>query len=602
MPYKANFLRGIKPEVRLQLAEWAAANCVLSAENTATPGKFRPYPFQVEILNAISNPAVEKVTVMKSARVGYTTIMRHALAYYIAEEPCPIMVVHPTLSDSQSWSKTELAPMLRDTEKLRGLVKDPRSRDSGNTVLQKEGVGFNITLVGANSPTGFRRSTIRVLLMDELSAWPPSAGLEGDQEKLAEMRTQTFWNRKIIAGSTPTVKGLCRIERRFEKSDQRQYFVPCPECQHFQTLKWSGVVWPEDDPDGAAYACEGCGSLIPSSKKLGMLQGGEWRPTNEEGEPNHVGFRINALYSLHSGAVWGRLAREFLEAKRSGHEALRGFINLVLGETWDADSGEGIEGEPLYQRREEYEQVPKAVLVVTAAVDVQGARLEVERKGWAEGEESWGLGYRVIIGDPGLPEVWAQLDDYLLEPLETEDGRTLTVAACCIDSGGHHTQTVYDFVQPRQSRRVFAIKGVGLAGAPIVGRPRAQKKRRVMLLPVGTDAAKDLIYSRLKSEEPGAGYFHFPKNDEYDGEYFEQLSAERAVQTFVKGVPVRRWKQTRARNEALDITVYNLAAVRILNPNWDKLRAASKPKEGEPAPKPKPRPKRGGGWKVSGWG
>ena len=493
--------------------------------------------------------------------------------------------------------------MLRDTPKLQGLVKDPRSRDSGNTVLQKEGAGFSITIVGANSPTGFRRSTIRALLMDELSAWPPSAGLEGDQEKLAEMRTQTFWNRKIIAGSTPTVKGICRIERRFNKSNQHQYFVPCPECGEFQTLKWSGVIWPEDDPDKAEYACESCGVLIPSSKKLGMLQGGEWRRVGEDGEPNHIGFHINALYSLHAGAAWGRLAREFIEAKRSGHEALRSFVNLVLGETWDADEGDGVEADPLFRRREDYEKAPKRILCMTAAVDVQGDRLEVERKGWCDGEESWGLGYIIIMGDPGRPQVWKDLDEFLLTPIRTTDGRSLTISAACIDSGGHHTQSVYDFVRPRQSRRVFAIKGSSIAGAPIVGRPNKQRKRRVTLLPVGTDAAKDLIYARLKQDEAGAGYFHFPNSNEYDEEYFAQLTSERAVQSFVKGVPRRKYKQTRARNEVLDIAVYNLAAIRILNPNWQKLKEAIKPKDEKPTEKPSSRkPKRGGGWKVDGWG
>jgi len=604
MTYGEAILDGLRPDPMLSLSAWATENCVLSSENTATPGPFRPYPFQVGILDAISDEKTERVTLMKSARVGYTTMLRHCLAYFIAEEPCPVMVVQPTLGDAQSWSKTELAPMLRDTPKLRGLVRDPRARDSGNTVLQKEGRGFSITIVGANSPTGFRRSTIRVLLMDELSAWPPSAGTEGDQEKLAEMRTQTFWNRKIVAGSTPTIKGVCRIERRFEKSDKRFYFVPCPECGAFQTLKWSGVIWPEGEPDLAEYACEECGSMIPPSKKLAMLEGGEWRATSEAGEPDHAGFHINALYSLAANATWGRLAREFLEAKRSGHEALRSFVNLVLGETWDMDEGDGVDAEPLHQRREAYEPptAPAQVLCATAAVDVQGDRLECEIKGWAEGEESWGCGYFILPGDPGQSTVWKQLDEILLTEIKTEDGRKVPISAACVDSGGHHTQNVYDFVRPRQPRRIFAIKGSNRPGQPIIGRPSRQKKQAVILYQLGTDSAKDLIFSRLKLSEVGPGYFHFPKVDEYDGEYFAQLTAEKVVQTYSKGVPIRRYKQTRARNEVLDIAVYNLAAVRLLNPNWDKLKeAAGITEKKKAAPKPKP-PKKGGGWKVSGWG
>ena len=624
--YAAAFRQGIKPEPRLSLSEWMEREFVLSSESSAVSGKIHLYPFQAGMADAITDPEVERVTIMKSARIGYTTMLKAAIGYHIDQAPCPVMVVQPTIADAEGFSQQEIAPMLRDTPALQGKIADPRSRDSGNTILRKNFPGGFLTIVGANSPTGFRRVTIRLLLMDELDGWPPSAGTEGDQEKLAERRTETFWNRKVVRGSTPTVKGASRIENSYLRGDQRQYFVPCPECGVFQLITWAKIKWKKDDPETAAMECEGCRAAIPHSKKRWMLERGAWRATavqRREGnevlpEKGHASFRIWAGYSLNANASWADLAREFLAAKKDP-ESLKTFVNTVLGETWDADQGEGVAGEGLYARREEYESdpLPEKVLVLTAGVDVQDDRIECEITGWGLGFESWSIDYHVLLGSPGLPDVWKQLEDVLTQSFTLPSGVELEVAAAAVDTGGHHTQAVYDWVRPRQVRRVYAIRGSSKPGLPIAGRPT--QKEKITLIPIGTEAAKDWIFSRLKIEAPGPGYCHFPSR--YDEEYFAQLTAERAVIKFSSGVPRRSYRQIRPRNESLDARVYSLAALRLLNPNLEKIaeslgrraeetkkRAApKKPAVQDPGPKvptrqtkKRPRPssslRRLGGW------
>ena len=268
-----------KPPKKLTLSEWADEYAYLSAESSAEGGRWHTLPYQKGIMDAITDPNIEQVTVMKSARVGYSKILNHIIAYHIHQDPCGIMVVQPTIEDASGYSKEEIAPMIRDTKVLTNLVSDAKTRDSNNTILQKQFPGGVLSLVGANSARGFRRVSRRIVLFDETDGYPASAGTEGDQIKLGIARTQYFWNRKIVAGSTPTIKDFSRIERLFEQSDQRRYYVPCPDCGHMQYLRWPNMRWEGSDTANVSYACEECGVLIPHNKKRWMVERGEWRPT-----------------------------------------------------------------------------------------------------------------------------------------------------------------------------------------------------------------------------------------------------------------------------------------------------------------------------------
>lgn len=519
-------------------------------------------------MDALSDPFVETVVVMKSAQVGYSEILNNIIGFYIAQDPAPMMMIQPHLDLAESFSKTRIAPMLRDTPALAGKVADARARDSGNTLLEKSFPGGTLVLAGANSPASLASRPIRLVLFDEVDRYPASAGTEGDPISLGKKRTVTFWNRKILIGGTPTLKGISRTELAFSETDQRYYFLPCPDCGHMQPLKWARI-----DFESAKHACEECGSL--NSKPVWLRGNGEWRATNPNPkDPKARGFHINELYS--PWVRWETTIENFKLAQ-GNTELLKAWVNLSLGETWE-EEGESVDPNSLMGRREEYPApVPAGALVLTAGVDVQRDRLEVEVVGWGVGEESWSIDKRILWGDPDKAEVWLELDEYRSRVWLHENGHQLKVSCVCVDSGGSNTQAVYDYTRGKSASRVFPIKGKEGEGRPIVSAPIQQKmgrvKRPVKLFTVGVDAAKTLIYDRLTTTKPGPGYCHFSKqvNDE---EYFSQLTAEKCVTKYNRGFAKRKWEVVRSnkRNEALDCRVYAFAALKILQPVWVRLQ------------------------------
>ena len=539
---------------------------------------------------------------MTSAQVGKTEILNNVVGFYIAQDPSPILVVQPTLDMAQTWSKDRLAPMLRDTPALQGLVKDARARDSGNTTLHKLFPGGHITACGANSPSSLASRPIRVVLCDEVDRYPVSAGSEGDPVSLARKRSATFWNRKIAMFSTPTNKGNSRIETAFEESDKRSFYLSCSHCGHEQTLKWGNVRWDEGKPESAHYVCEDCGAVWDDADRIRAIRAGKW--VAEEPGKRVAGFRLSGLYS-----PWTPLesaVRDFLEAKKQP-ATLRVFVNTFLGEVWE-EQGESVDDYQVAERREEFgETLEKSILLLTAGVDVQDDRLEVEIVGWGKDEESWSLDYRTLYGDPSSPAVWQDLDNILGQQFEREDGKILTIRSVCIDSGGHHTNSVYTYVRPREGKRIFAIKGVGGTGKPIVGRPSTNNIGKIRLFPVGVDTAKELLFSRLRITEPGPGYCHFPMSR--TDEYFRQLTAEKQVTRYHKGFARREFVKTRPRNEALDVRVYAMGALAILNLNLTALHNRTfmqrenppEPEKPQLGPNKPRRPINKNGGFINGW-
>ena len=559
-------LRAFRPPPDLKVSDWSDRERKLSPEASAEPGQWLTSraEYQRGIMDAFSDPAVEMVVVMSSAQVGKTEILNNVIGYHVAQDPSPMLVVQPTLDMAQTWSKDRLAPMLRDTPQLQGLVKDPRARDSGNTTLHKIFPGGHITACGANSPSSLASRPVRIVLCDEVDRYPVSAGSEGDPVSLARKRASTFWNRRIGLFSTPTNKGNSRIEAAFEESDKRLYFVPCPHCKHEQSLKWSSVSWEQDKPETAQYACEECGALWTDAERVRAIRHGRWQATAEF--KRVAGFHLSGLYS-----PWTPLdaaVREFLEAKKQP-ATLRVWVNTYLGETWE-EQGESVDDFQLAERREEFgPQLDQGILLLTAGVDCQDDRLEVEIVGWGRDQESWSLDYRTLYGDPSSPAVWQDLDSILKQQFEREDGKILTVRAACVDSGGHHTNSVYNYVRPREGNRIFAIKGVGGEGKPLVGKPSRNNIGKIKLFPVGVDTAKDVLFSWMRIAEPGPGYMHFPHSR--SDEYFRQLTAEKLVTRYHKGFARREWTKVRPRNEALDVRVYSMAAFSILNLNINAM-------------------------------
>ncbi|MEC5321114.1 phage terminase large subunit family protein [Brenneria populi subsp. brevivirga] len=574
----------IRPPEPLSLSEWANRYAVLSKETSAQTGKFRSFAYQDGIMDAFTDPAVTQVTVKKSARVGYTKILDHVTAYYLSHDPSPILVVQPRVEDAEDYSKTEIMPMLRDTPALAEICPAPKAKDSNQTILKKTfSNGANLTLTGANSPGGFRRITCRIILFDEVDGYPAGgAGMEGDQIALGIKRSETFWNRKIGVGSTPTVKGTSRIDRAFDESDQRYYYVPCPHCGEYQILEWGGtdtpygIKWEKDAdgnhlPDTAYYVCRHNGCVIHHNEKAGMIKRGEWRATKPF--TGNAGFHIWAGYSLFPNAAWKYLVAEWLRVK-DDPLARQTFINLVLGESYEDRGEKALSDRKLAERCEVYPaEVPDGVAVLTAGVDTQDNRFEISVWGWGLNEESWSIAHDVIEGDLETDEPWRRLDAYLQQIWRRADGRGLILMATCMDSGGHHTQKVYEFAKERLGRRIWAIKGESARGgqrSPVwpTKRPTSRSKSQFRPIILGVNAAKDSIRSRLHIElpddyapgDPVAGYMHFPV--ERDLNYFGQLLAERSVMKNTGGRRYRVWEQLPGRaNEALDCLVYAYAAL-----------------------------------------
>lgn len=625
--------RHYAPPPVLTCSQWADQYRMLSRESSAEPGRWRTdrRPYLREIMDACSDPVVERVSFQKPAQVGWTEVIGNVVGFYIDLDPSPILVIQPTVDLAKMWSKERLDPMMRDTPQMWGKVREGARREKDQSILRKTFPGGFIAITGANSAAGLRARPVRILIGDERDAYPitargsaragqsGAAAGEGDPFSLGIKRTTTFWNRKILEGSTPTIRGQSAIESAREQSSDAEYFLPCPHCGHPQTLRWRNLQWDPGEPDSARYLCgtiseegeltAGCGEPIPAHQLPAMLAAGVWIHKHPQ-RRKWRGYWINGLYCV----PWADLIREFLLTPGKPEE-LKVFVNTRLAETWE-DSGEGIDESELEARRELYcppkadpvWEVPAAVGLLTASVDVQGDRLEYQVKGWAAGEESYLIKHEALWGDPAQQEVWDRLDLALFHPWTHESGATLEVRCTAVDSGGHHTDQVYRYCKARRRRAVYPIKGIGEPGRAAVSPPAKKSKHRLWTL--GTIALKDIVFARLKQVTRGPGYLHFPKGT--TKAYLEQLTSEKRIYTYVN----RRASHTYVlrpgrRNEALDLECYALAALYILGsvrerlgPMAEKLKpkppddppaAAGTPDDAQPAP-PMPASSSKRGW------
>lgn len=594
----------LKPPPDLKLSEWADKYRQLSSEASAEPGRWKTAkaPYQKEIMDAITDIEVKKVVVMSAAQVGKTDAMiLNPIGYYIHYEPSPIMVLQPTIQMAETFSKDRLSPMLRDTAVLTDKVND-KSRNSGNTILQKIFPGGHVTMVGANSPSSLASRPIRILLADEIDRYPATAGSEGDPLFLAGKRLTTFWNRKEVNVSTPTIKDLSRIELEYEHSSKGEWNAPCPHCGELQPLVWSGVLFDKEDLSEINYVCSKCGAI---SSEV------EWKECYKDGKFIHAdpdnpvrGFHLNTLASTLS--TWREIVEKFLEAneavKKGNVELMKVWTNTELGQTWEED-GETIDDSELLKRRESYNcEIPPEVLYLTAGVDTQDDRFEVEVVGWGPDYESWGIKYAAIYGDTTNKQstVWNDLDVFLSQTFQKKDGTKLKIVVTCIDSGGHSTNNVYKFCKARFNRKVFAIKGSNDSAAAYIQKPTKNNREQAYLFTIGVDTGKSWLMDRLKVEEPGPGYCHFPIEDGkgYDEKYFKGLTSEKKVMRYKMGRPYFAWelkdKGEHRRNEALDCRNYATAAIEISALPLKKPEEPEK-KQKSAAGKRKSRRRRNGG-------
>ncbi len=556
------------PPPDLTITQWADNFRRIPPEAAAEPGNWNTNraPYQRAMMDAISDDRYERIVMMTAAQIGKTEIILNTLGYYIDKEPSPILLINPTLEMGESFSKDRLAPMLRDTPCLNGKVKDPRTRDSGNTLLHKKFPGGHITIAGANSPAGLASRPIRILLCDEVDRYPFSAGTEGDPLSLAIKRTANFWNRKIVMVSTPTLKGASRIEKAYEDSTRDVWELPCPECGKYQPLRWQNIRYKGlKEP---VMRCEHCGNDFRELTWKNGQSRGRWHAENPESKIK--GFHVNAFAS--PWVSWKSLCESYEEAERIGPENVKVWINTVLGIPYE-DKSDEVDTHSMLEHRIEYgAELPDDVILLTCGIDTQDDRLELEVVGWGMNNKTWGIEYKVIYGSPEDKTTWDALDAYITRTFKYSDGTGLNIAITCIDSAGHYTDEVYKYCKTRLKQRIFPIIGRGAYGKPAVSNPSRSNRYRIPLFTLGVSTIKGVLFGRLGVEKHTAGYCYFPADIRgYDEIYFKGLMSERMLIKRDKGQTKITWEAVpHARNEPLDCRVYAIGAFEILNPDMKK--------------------------------
>jgi phage terminase large subunit GpA-like protein len=567
----------LRPPPNIKPSQFAQQKIRLAEGQSATPGRLRLYPYQPEMLDVTIDPAIERVTFHKAARLGMSLVLYCAIAHYAANDPASIITLLPRETDARNFS-LQLEEMFHASPEIATLLDYSRlDSENRSNMLHRQFPGGSLRLIGANAPDNLRAITAKILIADEVSAFPASSGKEGDPLALATTRTNTYGDRKIIACSTPLLAETCGITRLYEQSDKRVWQVPCKHCDEFWEIKWADIQWPQGEPEKACCICPACGGVHEERDKLEMVNSGRWHATAPHVK-GHAGFHISALASLLPSAKWCLLAKEFLRAKGDS-TLMQAFVNTVLGEVWKVDSEGDVDPMSLEARAEAFGEdcVPPEVLAITAGVDVQRDRLERSLLGHREdGGAPAVIGHEVFWGDPLRPEIWEQLKADLNRELPHACGGALPISGAAIDAGdGVTAEAVYRFAGPYQHRSWFAIKGSpGASRIPFeLSRSKVKNKYGARLALVGAEGLKTRIIAAYSAPEGKAEAMRFSAN--LDPEWFDQLTAERRETVMRAGRPITIFKQVKTRNEALDCTVYALAIWAHLKPrfSWEAARA-----------------------------
>lgn len=587
-------LEMLRPPPKLPPSAWAEAHLYIPAGN-AIPGQYRiaNAPYQREPMDMFIHPDCRRVTLDWSAQVGKTLTALGMQGYAIDARPRSQMMMQPSQGDAQTWLETKFNPMIEASPRLVRAIAKPRGREGVNNQRMKSYPGGFLMLAWAGSAKTMRGRSAPLIVCDEVDGYERTD--EGHPVSLLWQRAATFGDdRFLLEISTPTIRDASYIETSFLEGDQRRFHVPCFECKRLQVLKWEQVTWvgrqsvnaddfekdAHDDhkPETARYACEHCGAMWNDGQRAAAIrnaerEGGGWIAAKPF--KGHASYHLWEAYSLFRKL--GDIVTDYLAKVKT--DDIQTFVNVSLAETFEV-KGDKVDPAGLVSRAEDWAApVPTGGVYLTAGVDMQQDRLEVEIVAWGIGEESWSVGYFVLWGDPITGEVWDELEDLLREPWEHESGARLYVQSACVDTGGTsgYTQKAYEWLRGKTGRRIFGIKG----HAPSFGNAivqKAQKKqsgknaRKVDLYIVAVDEAKLIVTRRFAQQSQGPGYCHVPK-DRHDLEsWANQVAAEKLVTRYVKGHPVREWhKPDKARNEALDCRVYAYAALKITAPNLKRL-------------------------------
>jgi phage terminase large subunit GpA-like protein len=589
-PFWKGFFSVFKATPELNVAEWAAQRRVLPQGGSSTPGLWRNErtPYLVEIMEELSPQSrTKEIIFCKGSQIGATESAINWLMYSIDLQPGPFLVLQPTDTMAVRFSKQRLTASIQLCKEIRDKVGE--GKRNGSSLQEKTYPGGYVVISGANSPASLASMPIGNIICDEIDRYPFSAGKEGDPLELVAARIATFPRAKMFFLSTPTYKETSPSWNLFLNSDQRYFYLPCPYCgddkdqpnNGYFVLKFENLQWEPGKPETVMCYCPHCGGGIEEYQKTEMLKKGKWIAEN----PGHhrTGFHLSSLYSPIGWLSWVQVVRKF-EAAGNDIEKRKTFNNTILGLPWE-ESGETIANEYLERRREQYIcEVPPGVLLLTMSVDVQKDRLEYLVKGWGKYEECWAIEYGVLRGetselispDKEYPSPWQQLDIVRTKGFKRIDGTEIRIVCTMIDCG-YNSDVVYHYTKPRERMRVFAVRGSSNPTKDIMNKPSRNTANRAAIFYCGTSKAKELIYSRLKIENAGPGYYHFPADEKggFDAAFFAGLTCEKLIPVYKKNGHKRlEWHKAKsARNEPLDLDVYNLVAIRFLEKDLIRLTA-----------------------------
>ncbi|MYM65443.1 terminase [Pseudoduganella sp. FT55W] len=603
----------------MTLEEWAREHFYLSKESSYVEQEWRPWPFQRAIMACISNDDIRFIDFMKSARVGYTKILLAAIGYFAEHKRRNQVLWQPTDGDNDEFVKTELDTMLRDVKVMARAMPAHLARHKDNTLAQKKFLGCLLHTRGGTAARAYRRISVDVAFLDELDAFLRDIEKEGAPDKLAAKRVEGATFPKMVTGSTPKLSGFSLIQERHDAADERfKYAIPCPGCGQYHALSWgkkddsTGFKWVTGDSSSVRHLCPNaeCGLLITQAEYLAVAEEGRWQNSDgtmmidasgvfrnaagaEIAPPQHIAFHVWTAYS--PAATWADLVDEFLEAHEKALSGdvtkLKTFHNTTLGLPWALEM-EKTDADQLKDQAEPhiFGTVPRGGLLLLASGDTQDNRIEYTVRAYGRGCETWLVEHKIFYGNPAEDQVWLDVEEYLFETeFEHAAGTKLKIHANCIDTQGHHTQAVYNFVHAHTSRKTFAIRGRSgrekhiKDGVSLVDLDwRGKKlKRGLKLWQVGTNLAKDLLFGRMSIERPGPGYMHFSK-DATD-EYFKQMAGEARVERATANGRESRWTPLRKRVEAWDCATYMIWLETHLDLTkkpakfWDDLEAKVQP-------------------------
>ena len=618
-----SFARGWRPPPRISAPEWADRNRVKPRGSGSTSGRWRTSDVEIARgpMLAATEPGVGTISAMVATQLLKTSLIENVFGFHADLDPCPIMIVQPKDDAAEQFSKERIAPFIAATPVLRRIVGATKTRSGDDTIFYKAFPGGFLALTGAGSPDNLARRPLRIIMYDEIDKYVVTR--EGLATDIGDERLASFsGNALSIRCCSPTVKGESAIEASWLESDQRRASVECPECAHRQFLEFRHVEWDRGEdgkthrPETAAIHCEACGCVWSEAQRLRSLATIRWHQTRRFeccGEwqspldtydaawrashpdavgaawdwwtsdrwavyrakcqhclnwvvPNtHAGFNASKLYSPWERDRPASIARKWLAAQ-GFEDRLQPWWNTQMALPYRKHSGKDVSVDALTSRCEIWEApVPDGVALLTIGIDVQDYRIEIEVVGWGRNEESWSIDYEVIDGEFSHPATQAALDQYLQRIWHRADGRPFAMRAACIDTGGHHTDAVYEFAKQRLGRKVWGIKGESARTGftnPVwpVKRPSSRTKKTYRPVIIGVNAAKDFIRFSLAKTEPGPGYMHFSTMT--DRTRFDQLLAEDMIYEGHGSQRRRKWVAKPGRaNEALDCRVYAYAAL-----------------------------------------